>query len=238
MEVLERLRKYGKPSATEIKHYLITSLVLGFIIGFNDRSEEFIWSAYLTNMLAAILIVAFSLFISNLVIRLLTLKMGYEAEYRFSINGLLIGAMLAFASNGYFWYLAPGFATIHLNEALRLGKFRYGLRMRDWARGAAGGATIFVLLALIAHVSAPGNPFVDLFVKINIALAFYSLIPVPENNGINIFFGQRSLFAYLLFAFIAAYAMIKLTISFWGTLFFAFFFGFVGIIFWSTKIDK
>ena len=110
------LKKYGNPSLKQWKHYFITVLILGFIIGFNDQSGEGIGINYFINMLSTTMIIAFSIFFANLVSRIHSAYLGYKSQYNFSINGLLIGIMLSFVSNGYFWYLAPGYHIIRMNE--------------------------------------------------------------------------------------------------------------------------
>lgn len=231
------LKMHGTPDWKQWRKYLITVLILGFIIGFNDKSSTGLGITYIKNMIVSFIIVGFSIFFANLIGRIYSASTGYKSEYEFSINGLLIGLMLAFVSNGYFWYLSPGYQVININETGRLGYFRYGLRMCDWARAAAIVSFTHTALALIAHLSAQGNPIVDLFVKINIALGFYSMLPVPENNGLNLLFGQRLLWFFT----IGAMAAVTLSMFFIGNIFLILFIGLVFAIIapmvWIQKVE-
>lgn len=237
MNTFYDLKKYGNPNGKEWKRFIITILVLMFIIGFNDRSGKTIGPDYFLNMILVLIILVFSIIISNLVSRYHTSWTGYKSEYSFSINGLLIGLMLAFVSNGYFWYLAPGYHIINMNETGRLGHFRYGLRMKDWARTAASGSMTYFLLALIAFISAQGNPFIDLFVKINIALGFYSLLPFPENNGLNIFFGERTLYFFCLFTSIGIWLSMKFITNFFGIILMGILIGCIILYLWFSGVE-
>lgn len=230
-------KKHGTPSLKQWKHYLVTILILAFILGFNDRGGNGIGSEYFSNMILCFIIVAFSVFFANLVSRVHSSIIGYKSQYNFSINGLLVGIMLAFVSNGYFWYLAPGYHIIRMDETGRLGHFRYGLRMMDWSRVAASGSFAYIFLAMVAYLSARGNPTIDLFVKINIMLGLYSMLPFPENNGLNIFFGQRSLYFFTLFGMLA----ILLAMKFLNNIFLIIIVGLIlaiaGTVFWFTQVE-
>jgi hypothetical protein len=238
MDWFASIKKYGVPSLKQWKHYIVTVLIIAFIIGFNDRSGNGMGVEYFSNMLLSFLIVAFSIFFSNLVSRIHSAMIGYKSQYNFSINGLLVGIMLAFVSNGFFWYLSPGYHIVRLDKTGRLGQYRYGLKMCDWSRTAASGSFAYILLALIAYLSARGNPVVDLFVKINIMLGLYSMLPFPENNGLNIFFGQRSLYFFTLFAMLA----VLLAMRFLNNIFLIIVIGVIvaiaGTIYWFTQVEK
>lgn len=201
MKWFRDLKHRGKPSLKEWKHFTVTIIILTFIIGFNDNNPNSTWYSFIINMIYCLVFISISIFMANFAGKLFASINGYDSEYSFSINGLLVGVLIAFVSNGLIWILQPGQLILHLNQAGRLGKFRYNFRMRDWARSALMIPLAHTLLAILGHISAPGNEIAKLFVNINLWLALFSVLPIPHNNGINIFFGENK-WTFLITPFI------------------------------------
>lgn len=65
----------------EIKHILISIFVLGFVFGFDDGSNKFIFSNWLFNLIKITLVVSISLLIKIIGHKIAAIKYGSLAEY-------------------------------------------------------------------------------------------------------------------------------------------------------------
>jgi len=66
----------------EWTHFIIAVLVLGFALGFNDGSEEFIWLSWLTNLLIVIIMVAVSFFLYQWAQKTVAKMNGFKTNFR------------------------------------------------------------------------------------------------------------------------------------------------------------
>lgn len=215
-------RQYGKFSSKEFKHFIITVLIIGFIIGFNDkRPTSSMDSYYIFFMIFSIFAAAFALFFKLFIQRYFLYKFGYAPTYAYSINSLLIGIVLIFATEGKLWFLVPGFTVPTLLQAERLGKWRHGFRILDHARGLAFGIWALVFFTIFLKIfQTPDSILLNHIITINLAIAFYSSLPLPECDGLYILYGGYRWMWVLTMSFvIAAWIMIKLLSSVWIILF-------------------
>lgn len=211
--VIYGFKRYGKLSSKELKHFLITIVILGFLIGFNDkRPTTSIDSYYFFFMFFSMLSAALAVFIKIFIQRFFMYKFGYNPEYEYSINSLLIGIVLIFGTSGYIWFLPSGSTTGTLLQSERLGKWRMGLKHVEHARALTFGIVGLVLFTVLLKFFLTENSvFLNHIIKINMAIAFYSLLPTPESDGIYIFFGgYRWLWVFTLAFVVFAAVLIKL----------------------------
>ncbi len=232
--IIYGFRLYGKFSAKEFKQFMITIVILGFLIGFNDKkSTTSIDAYYIYFMLFSMAAVALAILLKLFVQRYFLYKFGYNPEYEYSINSLLIGVVLIFATEGYIWFLPSGATTATLLQSERLGKWRMGLKHVEHARALAFGIIALVFFTiLLKFFVTPGSVFLNHMIKINLAIAFYSLLPTPESDGIYIFFGgYRWLWVFTLAFVLCVIVLMKLLASPWLILFTALgIAGFIGIM--------
>ena len=216
------LRRYGKFSSKELKSFLITVIIIGFIIGFNDRREtSSIDSYYFMFMLVSIALVAFSLFLKLMMQRAWMYYFGQNPEYKYSINSLLIGIVIIFASEGHLWFLAPGFTMPHLLQAERIGKWRYGLKYLEHGRALMLGILGLVFFNIILKFfESATTPFLTHAININIAISIYSMLPIPENDGIFILYARRWLWVFTLAVVVLSAILLKLVANPWIIIFF------------------
>jgi Zn-dependent protease len=66
----------------EIRHLVITTLVLGFALGFNDHQGTFVLSKWVANLFTVTLAVGFSFTLHQLAHKVIARNSGFDTEYR------------------------------------------------------------------------------------------------------------------------------------------------------------
>lgn len=203
--LIEKIRTYYRFSTDEIKSLAIVSLIVGFMFVFGDFS--------LTKLILAILIVAVSMFVHVSVQKIVSLHIGYHADFSLWWYGLLIGLLVTFLSNGNIWWLVlPGGLTFSIIARHRLGKFRYGLNYKQMGIIALSGPIASIVFGTIfknieLYIIGGSVPLLHNIFIFNLVLAALTMVPIPPLNGHFMFFASRLWFV-LLFAAIAAYAVL------------------------------
>lgn len=222
--------KYCKFTQKELKNFFVTVIILGFIIGFKDnRITKGIDAYYIIFMLFSVLIVAFTVFLKNFQQRLWMMKFGQNPEYKYSINSLLIGIVLVFATEGFLWFLPSGHTIPHHLQGERIGKWRYGLKYVEHGRALSFGIMGLLFFAVILKFfESPDSVFLTHTINVIIAISIYSVLPLPENDGIYILYARRWLWVFTLALIVFTAVLIKLISSPWIILF--------GVIILSTIV--
>src|SRR3989338_8649503 len=114
VDMIDKIKKYYKFNPSELRGFLISVIILSFIISFKEwGKEEFSLIAGLFNWFNAALIVVLVFIVFTSAQRIAGLTIGYAAEYKMWTTGLLIGLLFAFVSKGKIWVLLPGGIIIH-----------------------------------------------------------------------------------------------------------------------------
>jgi len=217
MEMLYNIKKYYKFNGNEIKAMIVSILIIAFILSFKSWGTEVLdVTLGLYNFFSAILIVTLSFLVHLTLQRLYAFKLGYTAEYNYSLYGLIGGLILTFASNGNLFFLAPGHVTIKHKPRLRLGEFRYGMNMWEYAKIAAAGPLGNILLAILfKSLIFLNNPLIQRAMTINILLALFSMVPLPSTDGLDIFFGSRFFYVFWLILLVTISISLYLLSGIW-----------------------
>ena len=217
-----KIKRYFKFTPLEIKSLVIATLVVAFIISFDEwgPGNTFDVGVGLFNFFNAILIVALSFLIHISIQRIWSLGTGYILEWRMWGFGLLFGVIIAFLTaplGKIFWVILPGGFLVHHIAGHRLGWFRYDINY--WAVGliAVTGPVASIALAAIfkALSGAIFSSLIQKVIAFNIAYAIYSMIPIPPLDGSRSFYGSRMLYAFSFSGIIAAAILLNLNISVW-----------------------
>ena len=166
-DYITRFRHYFRFSKEEIEACLISTLVMAFIISFNEwgYGNQFDFNIGLINYIRAIFVVAIVLLIQIVSIKIYSLRVGYRAEFKLWWYGLIIGLGLAFLSasltkgaskSTIIWFLAPGGVFLHHLASQRLGWFRYGINIHNEAGwclmyGIIGTLLVSVISKFLLH---------------------------------------------------------------------------------------
>ena len=211
-----KIKEYYKFSRSEIRTFIISILVLSFIISFREWGGiEFNLIVGLFNWFNAALIVTLVMFIYNGAQRIAGLSVGYNVEYKMWATGLLIGLVVAFASRGKIWVLVPGGILIHHLAGHRLGYFRYGLGY--FANGmisTAGSVAVISLAALFKIINtAVGSGLLDKLIVFCIVFAIYDMLPIPPLSGGKLVYGSRMTYAFMFCTIVIAGVLLLLDIN-------------------------
>jgi hypothetical protein len=208
--------KFLQFSPKEIRAMIITILIMTFIVAFNDGQENFDLTLWMLNFLQWLLIVTSSFFVFVLAQRAWSLYEGYLPEYKLWWYGLMFGLIVAFVTRGHIWLLLPGGMMFKMSPIFRTGEFRHGQNVFLFSKISMFGpfaalffAMAFKTLEVWFGISVISEAFVHRLFLFNMALAAYSLLPIPPLPGSKIFFESRLVYA-LIFGSFAGYAILVL----------------------------
>ncbi len=243
-------------SRSELSQLFWTSLAFGFALSFRKwgTGETVDVPVGLVNLLFATVVVLLCMYVHVSLQKLAAIKLGYKATYSFWLNGLLFTVFLAFLSFGYLAFVLPGAVMIEQVPRLRLGKFRYGLNLKDIARVALAGPISHVILILILgpiFFATGRNEAVLSMIIVNLLLAIYSILPIPKidmpskmdsgSDGLGLFYFSRTLYV-LVFITIVIFAGLVLSSANYvgmGWLFIiAFIIGCIFALFYSISLEQ
>ncbi len=229
------LKTYFSFSKKENLHIWVSAIIFAFILNFRKWGEgTFDLSQGISNLIFAFIVVVIGMYFHISIQKIIAVYLGYKAEHSFWLNGLLLCLVIAFMSNGFIPLLFFGTIKVEHLEKLRLGKFRYGLNYRDLAVTSVAGPIASLLLVLItAFFYLPTEaPALLRIININLALAFFALLPIPTvkaarlgeggTAGFNILYYSRALYVFCLASVIVYYLLI--TIAKFSSLIVAFIF--------------
>ncbi|MEM4259710.1 MAG: hypothetical protein QXG00_00580 [Candidatus Woesearchaeota archaeon] len=151
-----------------------------------------------------------SLFVYVISQKIVALNSGYFAKYENSFFGFIFCLFITFYTAGFLLCLYPGSVILEHSEKMRLGKFRYGINIKDIAKVAFFGpiANLIIVFVLgLFYINKIQSPFLHVLISINLMIAAFSLLPFPKLAGIHIFFFSIPLWIFIfvsvwLFGFI------------------------------------
>jgi len=211
-----KIRRYYKFTRSEMIGFIASILVLSFIISFKEwGKDEFSLMFGLFNWFNAALIVTLVFIVYNAAQRLSGLSIGYNAEYKVWMTGLLIGLVFAFVSRGKIWVLLPGGIIIHHLAGHRLGHFRYDINYFQHGMIAVAGTIALITLAAVFKIL---NTFIysnllDKLIVFCIVFAIYDMLPIPPLSGNRLFFGSRMVYAFMFSTIVVAGILLLLDIN-------------------------
>jgi hypothetical protein len=206
---LDKIKRYYSFSRLEARNIIISILILGFIVGFDDGRVDSTIVQWVTNLFNSILIVALAFLVHESAHRVIALIGGLRAEYRVWWYGLMFGLILSIVSRGKLWFLIPGGVVCEILQRHRLGHFRYGINY--WVVGIVSfmgplanllTAMFFKILMHIPYLQ--GNLLLHKVVVVNVIFAIMALLPLPGLDGINLFYATRIGYVSLYAGLIAA----------------------------------
>ena len=200
-DMLDRIKRYYRFTANEIRGLVIAILAVAFIISFKEwGTANFDFSAGLYNLFNSVLIVALSILVHDFGQRMWGLSIGYRVEFKLWSFGLIAGLVIAFVSNGNLWIIVPSGFMLHHLAAHRLGWFRYGINYFGQAMVALAGPLFSLMLIILLRVLSilSSNPLIHKAIIFNVVYAITSLLPIPPLDGSKVYFGSRMLYAFVL----------------------------------------
>ena len=221
-ELVSRIRTDLRFSWQEISSLIAAILVFGFIFSFRDwGTEEFSLVIGLQNFVLAAFIASIAFFFRAFCQKTYGLIEGHKAEFKIWWAGLLISLIVAFLTKGIVPLVLLGSMVPVFMVRQRLGEFRYGFNY--WVNGIISywgviGSLILAILFGLGSYLMPESYFFSKGLQFNLIMALCSLLPFPQLDGLNIFFGARWLY-YLGIVLVLLAAVLLLTKTLFGILF-------------------
>jgi hypothetical protein len=242
-EFASRVEKRWSFSKKELERLLITALVSAFSItlvkgwAFKEMvagTDEVIkWGIfelirgtsivhYISNLVIIFMILFMFLMIHFSVQKLVALKLGYSSEYKYWVNGMILGVVICFFSYGYVPLFFPGALYYDIIPKLRMSVFRGGVKHKDLGLIAfAGPLSNIILVGIFAPLYlATENSFVFSLIILNLLIAVWSLLPIPTfeklrqfqggTTGLYIFIASRWIYVFVLASVLGFAALILL----------------------------
>lgn len=204
----------------EHRDLLISIIVTTFIFAFDDGRSTFEITYWLLNFGKIFLMIALAFYVHEFGHRLLALHVGFRPEYRMWVTGLLIGLIFTFLTRGQWYIVLPGGLYLYHMAHRRLGHFRYGLNYFSSGMVAVAGPLFNLLIATFWETLALFGIMPEFFRQmafINLYYAVFSLLPLPNLDGIHMFFASRPTYVFI-FGTLVGYILLY-TIKFYSLIF-------------------
>ena len=213
-ELRARIKDYFTFEKQELAILIPAIFITAFMFSFKDWGEEsFQFWTGLGNLIVVSIIVAVSFFVRFSSQKIYALKEGYVAQFKGWWAGILIALVLTLVTNGRAPLVLIGGVVSSLMIRHRLGEFRYGFSYLDNAKISYHGVIANLILALFFAVGLyffPENYFFSKGLLFNWIMALCAAFPLPQLDGLNIYFGSRAYY-YVTLALVAIFGILLLT---------------------------
>ena len=216
-----RIQDFFRFTRQEVSGLALAVLVAALIFSFRDWGDTtFSVVKGVHHFLQIALIAGLSFGFRVSCQKIYALWSGYTAEFRVWWAGLLLSLLLAFVTFGRVPLLLIGGITATFMVRQRLGEFRYGFSY--WESGIISLWAVYASLILaiafgIGHYLVPETYFFQKGLWLNLIMGLCALVPVPQLEGVNIFFAARWLL-FLALGMVLLEAVLLLTRTLYGVL--------------------
>jgi len=196
------IKRHYSVSAAEKKHWIITSFIIALIVFFFIwRTTSFTISSAIKNIIILFVMSLISIWVFMSAAKIIAIWKKYTAEYKFFLEGLLIGFVVSFISYGFLPVLFPGVIEVKTIERLRHGRVFPGENKKEISFILTGTVYSMVLLTLIFQslFKATTFTFFKYGLIISALITFFSILPTPHNLGLHLFFVNRKRFYFIFF---------------------------------------
>ena len=194
-ELTSRIMDFFRFRRQEISGLLVAVIVTGFIFSFRDWGDQtFNFIVGLQNFSLVMIIAVVSFFFRLSLQKIAALSWGYTAEFKVWWTGLVIALVVAFVSRGWVPLVLIGMMVSSFMVKQRLGEFRYGFSHSSNALVALWGVIASLIAATLFAVGLhilPQSYFFGQGLLMNLIMALCALLPLPQLEGLQIYFGSR-----------------------------------------------
>lgn len=239
--------KYGLKHVFDYKtkemiQVLITILVSGFILSARSwpTIEEGITNFILFSVTFGIM---YLIFLSAQ--KFIAFGMGYEARYSIWKFGPVVGFLLSMylilllpASTLYFVVLLYlGSMSINKIPHMRLGELRKGVNIKDMMIVGLYGpiVTLIAIIILLPIYAAVGSEFLRMLIIFGSLILFFTALPFPSMNGINILIKSRMGWVFYFFFCLIFLLLIASSMASWNVWVYFLAVVIAGLISWFFK---
>ncbi len=197
-ELKSRIKEFLRFDKQELTGLIPAILVTALIFSFRDWGvEQFNLIVGLKNFFLVVIIATLSFLFRFSAQKVYALSQGYKTDFKIWWAGLLIALVIAFLSVGRIPLIIIGATISAFMVKQRLGEFRYGHSVIQDAIIAFWGILGNLIMATffaIGLYTFPESYFFSKGLWLNLIMAACSLIPLPQLDGLQIYFGSRNLF--------------------------------------------
>jgi len=218
-ELRARVKDYFTFEKQELAFLIPAIFIIAFMFSFCNWGQgscgegDFqFWTGF-WNLIVVSIIVAISFFARISWQKLYALKEGYLAQFKGWWTGILIALVLTVVTNGRVPLVLIGGIVSSFMVRHRLGEFRYGHSYLDNAKISFQGIVANLFLALLFALGLYFSPESYVFSKglvLNWVMALCAAFPLPQVDGLNIYFGSRPYY-YVTLALVAIFGILLLT---------------------------
>lgn len=236
-------RRNGIPRWPENRIILAFVLIGTFALGFND---VFVLGQFKTEsagyepivLLFALIGSLIAVYTNVLVQKAFALRRGLSTKASWNPIKLALGALVSLFSYGFVPVVFPPDLDASIKPFQRVGKWRYDVNLKDYAKmGAAGIIANLIVASLFAGLFGMNDPLTRAIVIASAFCALGTVLPVPRSPGFFLFFAS-----FVYFAIVAGLVSIGLFLAFTGSLGVAISLGLVATVaFWAfvvLQVDK
>lgn len=199
-ELWARIKDFLRFSRQEISGLAAAIIVSALVFSFRDwGTETFDATLGFTHLFTMIAVVLLSFLFRMSCQKIYALSQGYNAVFKVWWAGLLIMLVVAFISLGRLPVVLAGGMLVSFMVKQRLGEFRYGFSYKNNALVALWGILGNMIAAILFAVGLyyfPGNYFFGNGLIFNLVMGFFSLLPLPQLDGLQVFYGSRKMFFF------------------------------------------
>ena len=205
MSFITRVKTHYRFTREEIKHFIILSLVFGFLFSFDDWGKEvFEPSTGFFNLIAGIIIAAIGIFVHDAGHRLMALHLKHKIKASIWWTGVGISSILCVVSRGVtanYILLAESF-EVELLKRERFGTFQYRTKLSEISSIAVMGGIFNLLLATIikffAGLGGLTEGFLINLIWFNVIYGVIHYFPFPPLDGSKIIYDSRWFYCFTL----------------------------------------
>jgi len=197
-ELFSRIRDFLRYTPHELTGIGIAVLIAGFVFSFRDwGGEQFDAFLGLQHLFLVFIIAALSFFFRLTCQKIYALAEGYKAEFSPWWMGMGLSLVAGFLSFGYLPTVLAGNMSAAFMVRQRLGEFRHAFSYWHNAMiaywGLLGNLIMAILFSIGAYI-APESYFFNKGITLNLLLGASSLLPLPQLDGLSIFWGSRKVY--------------------------------------------
>lgn len=213
-ELRARIKDYFSFEKQELAFLIPALFLTAFMFSFRDWGDtNFQFWEGLGNLIVVSIIAALSFFARIAWQKVYALKEGYLAQFKGWWIGILVALVITIVTNGHVPLVLIGSVVSSFMVKQRLGEFRYGHSYLDNAKISFHGVVANLVLALLFAIGLyffPDSYFFSKGLLLNWVMALCAAFPLPQLDGLNIYFGSRPYY-YTTLTLVAIFGILLLT---------------------------
>ena len=231
-------------SKEEFTKIIICSLFLGFIFSFNEWGyDTFNLAIGLKNLLISLIICLFLLLIKEYIRKIIAKKIGFDFKFDLwylklknkglskTPIGILIAIPLIIISQGSFVFASINtynFKKFQKSDLKRRYRYIRGIEEAIISSTSAITLTIFALIFNVFYLKKAAF--------IATILAVYSIVPIPTQDGLKMYFGSKSYYILIL-SFVILSLTLDKVLGLFATLIISIILAFFIMLFSMNKLE-